>query len=233
MRLDLKREKAARALSRIKGDSVKKARDELEVLRIEKEKERLLAGKKEAEAEEKYIRQREDWLNACVQYAYKCLDPVPCIFPNLMAAYEPLPLELKVRAKKAVMEFLSPLEMTEDIDAIKLQIEEIVSKARCNYYKPKWKSDMIDYVLSWLGKSWPLWIDKREARVLGESFRSILEQRLTGLEEIEAVDGQVRQLRDEVLSEVRKAQGEERQRLIEGYAKTIRETALLIKFDRL
>lgn len=210
MRLDLKKEKAARALSRIKGDSVKKARDELEVLRIEREKERLLASKKEAEAEEEYNKRREGWLNACVQFAYKCLDPVPYIIPSLIPAREPVPLELKVRAKKAVMEFLIPLEMTEDTDAIKLQIEKIAARLRCDHYKPKWKSDMIEYALSWLSKSWPIWIDKRAARVLEESFRSILEQRLTGLEEIEAVDKQVKQLRDDALSEARRAQGEER-----------------------
>ncbi len=232
MRLDLKREKAARALSRIKGDSVKKACDELDVLRIEREKERLLASKKEAEAEEKYNKHREGWLNAYVQFAYKCLDPVPYIFPNLAAAPEPLPLELKVRAKKSVMEFLSRLEMTEDTDAIKLQIENIATKVRCDYYKPKWKSEIIEDVISWLGKSWPIWIDKRAARILEESFRSILEQRLTGLEEIDVVNKQVQQLRDEVLSEARRAQGEERQRLIEGFAKAIKEAALLIKFDQ-
>jgi hypothetical protein len=233
MRLDLRKEKAARALSRVKGDSVRKARDELEILRIEKEKERLLATEREAEAEREYAKHRERCLEAWVQFSYKCLDIVSYIAPSLVKEPERIPLELKVKVKKAVMEFLSDLEIDKDIDAIKLQVEKIAHRVRADFYKPKWKGDMVEYVISWLSKTWPFWLDKRAARMLEGAFRQVLEQRLTGLEDFEDVDKEVERLRDEALSEIRRAQGEERQRVIEGFVKTIKEAALLIKFDRL
>jgi hypothetical protein len=212
MRLDLRKEKAARALSRVKGDSVRKARDELEILRIEKEKERLLADEREAEAEREYAKHRERLADAWVQFSYKCLDIVSYIAPSLVKEPEHFPLELKVKVKKAIMEFLGDLEIDKDIDAVKLQVEKIAHRARADFYKPKWKSDMVEYVLSWLSKTWPFWLDKRAARMLEGAFRQTLEQRLTGLEEYEDVDKEVERLRDEALSEISKARAEERQR---------------------
>lgn len=134
LRLDFKREKAKKALSSIKGNAVRKAREELEILRIEQEKEKVLEDRDRAENERKARECRKAWIDAWVGYSYKCLDPVPYVFPNLMAKPEPLPLELKVQTRMAVEDFLENIEMTEDFDTVRLQVEKIAEAFRNDYF---------------------------------------------------------------------------------------------------
>jgi putative resolvase len=49
LRLDFKREKAKKALSNVKGNAVRKAREELEILKIEQEKEKVLEDRDRAQ----------------------------------------------------------------------------------------------------------------------------------------------------------------------------------------
>jgi hypothetical protein len=58
-------------------------------------------------------------------------------FPNLMAEPEPLPLELKVQTRMAVEDFLENIEMTEDFDAVRLQVEKIAESFRNDYFPPE------------------------------------------------------------------------------------------------
>jgi excisionase family DNA binding protein len=137
IRLDFKKEKAKKALSSMKGNAVRKAREELEILKIQQEKEKVLEDKNRAEDEWKARERRKACVDAWVGYSYKCLDPVPHIFPNLMTEPESLPLELKVKTRMAVEDFLENLEMTEDFDAVRLQIESIAQSFWNDYFPPE------------------------------------------------------------------------------------------------
>lgn len=215
LKLELKKEKTAKALSRIKGDSVKKARDELEILRINHAKELLLEDKKRAENEKKKQAFRQAWINAWIEYAYKCLDPIPHVFPNFMTEHEEIPFELKVKTQKAVKEFLNSIDTAGDIDPLRLQIERIADDIRSDYYRPKWKSQLIEHSLSWLDKSWPLWIDNKTASALMESFRKVLKRSLSGCEDYEEVDKSVEELRNEVLSVLKDIEPSQRMIIID------------------
>jgi excisionase family DNA binding protein len=228
LKLDLKKEKTTKALTRIRGDAVKKARDELEILRIEQAKESLLADKRKTETEKKNIDRRERWIQAWVLFAYKCLDPIPHIFPNLMIEPEEIPSELKVKTKKAVKDFLKDIEISEDIDFLKLEIEKIAEAIKKDYFKPQWKSKMVEEVVSWINKSWPLWLGKNTTSALTLRFREILERNLTGLEDYEDVEKAIEGLRKEVLSVVENTEPEKRMIMINK----LFESATMINFDR-
>jgi hypothetical protein len=48
-----------------------------------------------------------------------------------------LPLELKVQTRMAVEDFLENIEMTEDFDAVRLQVEKIAESFRNDYFPPE------------------------------------------------------------------------------------------------
>jgi hypothetical protein len=54
-----------------------------------------------------------------------------------MTEPESLPLELKVKTRMAVEDFLENLEMTEDFDAVRLQIESIAQSFWNDYFPPE------------------------------------------------------------------------------------------------
>jgi excisionase family DNA binding protein len=228
LKLDLKKEKTAKALSRIRGDAVKKARDEFEVLRIEQAKEMLLADKRREEDERKSKEKRERWVQAWVTFAYMCLDPIPHIFPNLMIEPKPIPFELQVRTKKAVKDFLNDVEVGEDIDFLKLEIEKITEAIRVEYFKPLWKSKLIEDTVSWISKSWPVWLDRDVADALTRKFKKILEQNLTGIEDYEDVDKMVECLMKEVLSALKGIEPAKRMIMIDR----VFGCSTMINFDR-
>jgi excisionase family DNA binding protein len=228
LKLDLKKEKTAKALCRIRGDSVKKARDELEILRIEQAKESLLAEKRREEVERKSKEKRERWVQAWVTFAYKCLDPIPYIFPNLMIEPEQIPLELEVRTKKAVKDFLRDIEPGEDIDFLKLEIEKIAEAIKEDYFKPYWKSKLVEEAISYIDKSWPMWLDKDIAYALTRKFREILKQNLTGLEDYEDVEKMIEGLRKEVLSALKDIEPSKRMIIIDR----LFGSSAMINFDR-
>lgn len=228
LKLDLKKEKIAKALCRIRGDAVKKARDEFEVLRIEQAKEMLLADKKREDDERKNKEKRERWVQAWVTFAYMCLDPIPHIFPNLMIEPKPIPFELQVKTKKAVKDFLRDIEIREDIDFLKLEIEKIAEVIKEDYFKPQWKSKLIEEAISLIDKSWPLWLDKDIADALTRRFREILKQNLTGLEDYEDVEKSIEGLRKEVLSVLKNIEPAKRMIMIDK----LFESATMINFDR-
>lgn len=228
LKLDLKKEKTARALSRIRGNEVRKAKDELEILRINQAKEMLLAEKRKAAVERKAIERRGRWVQAWIGFAFKCLDPIPYIFPNLMFMPEEIPFELQVKTKKAVKDFLNDIDINEDIDSIRLEIERIANEARKDYYKPQWKNEMIEETISWVSKSWPLWLDKSTADALTFKFKKTLEQSLTGLEDYDDVDKAVEGLMKEVLSLLRNTKPAKRMIMIDR----LFESAAMINFEQ-
>ena len=228
LKLDLKKEKTAKALCRIRGDAVKKARDELEILRIEQAKESLLAEKRREEAERESKEKRDRWVQAWVLFAYKCLDPIPHIFPNLMIKPEQIPFELEVRTKKAVKDFLNDVEIGEDIDFLKLEIEKIAEAIKEDYFKPQWKSKLIEEAISYIDKSWPMWLDKDIADALTRKFREILKQNLTGLEDYEDVEKMIEGLRKEVLSVLKDIEPAKRMIMFDK----LFGSATMINFDR-
>ena len=90
--------------------------------------------------------------------------------------------------------------MDEDFDFIKLEIERIAGAIREDYFKPRWKSRLVEETISWIAKSWPVWLDRDIADALTRKFKKILQRNLTGIEDYEEIEQMIEGLRKEVLS---------------------------------
>ena len=186
LKLDVEKEKAVKALAKLKGDDVKKA----------KERERLLADERKAEAEQR----RQKWVNAWVEYGYKYLDPFDYLY-WAQPDYEPPPLELKVKTRKAIIEAIRSVETTEDLDAIRLLVEGVVDEIRERFNEktlyPQLKRGSIDSAI--LSLTFPMWVGSEVKAVIISKIRELLESKLTGKEEPDEAFTIAEELFDELI----------------------------------
>ncbi|MEW6570236.1 MAG: AAA family ATPase [Nitrospirota bacterium] len=157
LKLDIAREKASRVLSHLKGDAVKQARDELEILRIRKEKEQLLQDEKRQMEEKKASEARKRWITLWFDYAlrYFSLD-----FLFRGTEPEPIPLDWKIKIKQTIKEAIEDVPLsTDNVEEVKALVNKTVDSLRENYNEkylyPEHKRELINIAT---GLIFPLWL---------------------------------------------------------------------------
>lgn len=225
LELEIKKEKASQALSQIRSDDVKKARDSLEILKIEQEKQKLLADKRQEEIEREKREKRQSWLNTWIEYAYKYLDPIPYIFPNLGIKPKSLPLELKVKTHKAVIMALEDVQTEENIDDVRLLINKVIDQIRNEYdrkhYYPQRKRELIQGAIGGLSFSW--WINDKDRKIIISEIQKIIEEKIEGTEAPEDVNEIADKIKDQAVKTLEMLKQKEQGKQLEDSVKTFKK----------
>jgi len=141
----------------------------------QRELEKLLEGKRREEADRRKAMQRKAWLQRWVSYGLRYFNPFY------------IPLDWKVRTRKAIESSLQDLDFSEDPDAVRLMIEQVVNELREDYCQkvlyPEAKAELIhDSVRS---LRFPYWVTSEIQGRIRSEVRKQMEITFEGWEDPE------------------------------------------------
>lgn len=217
LQLELKKEKTLHAISQVTTkdkDAVQQAQDELIMLQIRQEKERILASQKKADAKRKAEAYRKVWVSVWCKWGYERFTYDP--FESLAVDdYEPEPepsLDWKVRLEKTIKETLQDTDISSNPKEVALLVKKVVDDLRGEYDEiflyPAYKKKLIDEVISGLRFPWDT--GEETIQIITHKIQDLLQSKLTGREETpnEAVD-LAKNIKDQALKWLRERKEED------------------------
>ena len=178
-------------------------REDVEVteLEVRKEKavrqlEQLSESKKREEVERKRMIERSAWLSKWVAYALQ-----------YFSFSFSIPLDWKVKIKKAVEESLANVSVNEDSDSVWLMVQKIVDELRESYCEkvlcPEAKKELIhDSVRS---LRFPMWVKVPVEDDIRSEIRLRMQEVFTGGEMPEEFFEAAQRMKDKILSDLSKS----------------------------
>jgi len=215
LELEVKKEGLVKRLLEVKGDpDVRRAESELQILKIQKEKEKLLAEERKREMEEKARERKERWLGGCLRFMDYCINPVKYDLPDFYHCPDSelidyITPDIRVKIKKAVLEVLGDYDPGSDPEEVRLAIQKTVRKVMEECLSPIWKEENIEIALGTLvaNSLFPLWMDEGMRGFIIDGIEKVLREKTTGLEDETEVIKMAEKLKEKMVMALQEERG--------------------------
>ncbi len=207
----------------------------MQILKIKKEKERLLATEKEREFKEKEKAIRGKWLGGCLRFMDYCIDPIPYDLPNLcqdgLEVINYITPEIRLKIKKAVLAILDDYGPESDPEEVRFIIQKTVGTVREECLCPVWKEENINIAIGTLERAspFPWWMDERIKDLITAEIEGILREKTTGLEDDTEVIKMAKGFKEKVVEAIDKIKWAERKRTDEEFLKEVMSMVQTLK----